>query len=149
MPGTYAHPADRFKNRGTVTFYRGFSNPGAVFERRPAIPYWRPMFFGRIPFPPQLVENRQPRFHIGSIEDGTSNTILVVEAGEAVQWTKPDDLDASPDKPFPPMGGFKWRNAGFNVLMADGRYRHFKLDIPESKLRALITYNGGENIEQD
>ena len=29
----------------------------------------------------------------GDFPDGTSNTFLVVEAGEPVPWTKPEDLD--------------------------------------------------------
>ena len=37
--------------------------------------------------------------------DGTANTILVVEAGEAVPWTKPADLAYDPDGPLPPPGG--------------------------------------------
>jgi hypothetical protein len=132
-----------------LTNYRGFSNAGAVFERRPTIPYWRPLFFGPIVVPPRVVEKRQSRFDLSSIKDGLSNTILVVEAGEPVEWTKPDDLVASAGKPFPPMGGLKLRGEVFGVLMADGSVRHLKLDTPVDKLRALITHSGGENVTPD
>src|SRR5262249_7841979 len=36
---------------------------------------------------------------------GTSNTILIVEAGSAVPWTKPEELILEPDLPLPPLGG--------------------------------------------
>ena len=47
---------------------------------------------------------------IGGITDGTSNTVMVVAAGDAVPWAKPDDFEfdstqALPDltKPFPQL----------------------------------------------
>ena len=35
--------------------------------------------------------------------DGTSKTFLVVEAGEPVPWTKPEDLAYDPDGPLPDL----------------------------------------------
>jgi hypothetical protein len=136
-PRLYLEPGDLKGKRGPFTSYRGFSNPGAVFERRPGdVPRERLYFFSLRVHPPE-------RFGIASIQDGTSNTIFVVEAGDAVEWTKPDDLDASPGKPFPKMGGFGWRS-GFQAAMGDGSVRTFKPDTPEDKLRALISHSGGE-----
>ena len=43
---------------------------------------------------------------------------MVVEADEAVPWTKPDELPYAPDKPLPALGGGPRGN--FLVLMADG-----------------------------
>ena len=37
-------------------------------------------------------------------DDGAANTITVVEAAEAVPWTKPDDLVYDPAAPLPPLG---------------------------------------------
>src|SRR5207249_1839062 len=37
--------------------------------------------------------------------DGTSNTFLIAEADDAVQWTKPADLVVSPNAPLPRLGG--------------------------------------------
>ena len=36
------------------------------------------------------------------VTDGTSNTIMIVEANDAaaVEWTKPDDLKVDPKDPF-------------------------------------------------
>jgi type II secretory pathway pseudopilin PulG len=149
MPRVYANPKDKIGERGNKTYYRGFSNAGAVFERRPTMPYWRLQFFGPVGVPPRLLDKRKPRFDRASIKDGLANTILIVEAGEAVEWTKPDDLDASPNNPFPPVGGFKIRGNVFGVLLGDGSYRHWPLDYPQDKLRALITHSGGEMVTPD
>jgi hypothetical protein len=134
MPVIYTRPADRGRGRQTRTFYRGFSNPGAVFARR-AGDVWPPIRTG-------LLE-------LKDIKDGLSNTILVVEAGESVEWTKPEDLDASPGKPVPKLGGMRWRNQKFQALMGDGSTRDFPVDINEAKLRALISHSGGESVTPD
>src|SRR6266446_747459 len=61
--------------------------------------------------------------------DGTANTILIIEAGEAVPWTKPAELLYQADRPMPDLGGlFKgparfsnWNQvAGLHVAFADG-----------------------------
>ena len=41
--------------------------------------------------------NKQP-ISFARIRDGIANTIMVVEANDAVPWTKPEEL------PFPPKG---------------------------------------------
>ena len=117
----------------SMTHYRGFSSPGAVFERR--------LIQGQ-----EREEN--DRLRIQDLADGPENTILVVEAGDPIEWTKPDDLDASPGKPFPRMGGLGWRKV-FQALMADGSVRRLRLDTPEPTLRALVTHSGGETLPSD
>ncbi len=84
---------------------------------------------------------------IVGIIDGPSNTILVVEAAEAVPWTKPEGLEYAADKPLPKLGGY-FRGA-FQAAMADGSVRSFTDRTPEATLRAYITANGGEVIRDD
>jgi len=134
IPNQYAPPTGR---RGVVTHYRGFWNPGAVFE--PRVNDYRPRltFLGGEPF------------EFGSVKDGLSNTILVVEAGDPVEWTKPDDLDAGPGKPLPKLGGMRWRSGRFQALMGDGGVRSLPFEIDETKMRALISHSGGEGVTPD
>jgi hypothetical protein len=122
MPRTYAPP--RYKEHlvpPNHTICHVFVGPGTSFERGPAI-----------------------RLQDG-FPDGTSNTLFIVEAGEPVPWTKPEDLVYDPNGPLPQLKGlFKH---GFRVSMADGSRRFFSYDIPEKSLRALITRNGGEKAD--
>ena len=81
------------------------------------------------------------------ITDGLSNTILAVEAAEGVPWTKPDDFLYDAKKPLPKFGGLSAN--GFNVLMGDGSVRFLSNSVSEKTLRAMITANGGELIEEE
>jgi prepilin-type processing-associated H-X9-DG protein len=84
---------------------------------------------------------------IEMITDGSSNTILVVEAIRDIPWTKPEDLPFSPNGPLPELGGF-WPE-GFNALFADGSVRALRKSIDPVVLKALITRSGGEAINSD
>jgi hypothetical protein len=119
MPKVYVDPA-----AGPVegkTHYRVFHGPGAAFEGKTGL---------RIP---------------ASFVDGVSNTILIVEAEEAVTWTKPDELPFDAKKDLPRLGikGSKY----FQVVFADGTVRRFKKTIDPEVLKALITPAGGEKVE--
>ncbi len=124
MPKVYAHPSDP---EPSSTHYQVFVGPGTVFE-----PSW----------PIRIAGIRS-----ADITDGLANTLLVVEAADAVPWTKPADLTYRPDQPLPKLGvPF---GASFNVLMADGSVIPVRHGIKEQVLRALITRNGGENVGVD
>jgi hypothetical protein len=89
---------------------------------------------------------------ITDIADGTSNTLMVVEAAEAVEWTKPDDLAfndqfGGPPGPLPKVGGLF--DGGFHGLMCDGSVRFFSANLNEKTLRALVSVNGGEVVAVD
>jgi hypothetical protein len=87
------------------------------------------------------------KLRITSITDGSSNTVMVVEAADPVLWTKPDDVEFDP-KNLPKLGapGRDW----FLGAMADGSVRTFRKDKwTGDALRALITINGGEIINVD
>jgi formylglycine-generating enzyme len=124
IPRIYAAPNGP-RDHSFMTYYRGFSSSGAVFERKCV-----------------LGQPRPDTDHL-SIEmiDNTSKTILVVEAGDPIEWTKPEDLDASADKPFPKIGGFQWRGGVCEALLADGLVYQFNSTTPESTLRAMVRHN--------
>jgi RNA polymerase sigma factor (sigma-70 family) len=73
--------------------------------------------------------------------DGTSNTILVVEAGSAVPWTKPEDLPFVADQALPKFGGLF--DGHFHALTADGAVILISRKFDEKLLRLAITRNDG------
>jgi len=84
-----------------------------------------------------------------SFPDGTSNTIGVVEAGEAVPWTRPEPLVYNEKGPLPKLGGH-FRD-GFLVGMMDGSVQFIArraLADPAAvqDLRCLITAADGSPI---
>ena len=80
------------------------------------------------------------------ITDGTSNTIMVVEArtDHAVIWTKPDDLDVDFDTPITGLNDS--RIGGFHAMFADGTVRYISNNIDLATLKALLTKSGGEPV---
>ncbi len=105
----------------------------------------------QMPFSPRPVPGGNPfqvagrRTTFANITDGTSNTIMVVEATDAVDWAKPDDLVFDPKK-APKVGDpkRKW----FYALFGDGSVRTLHRDeLTDDQLRALMTVDGGEVIE--
>ena len=126
MPKVYAHPsADHAKTAMGLTHYRVFVGPLSAFD---------PTVGRNVRFP-------------GDFPDGTSNTILVVEAADPVEWTKPDDLDFGPGIPLPKLGVTP--KSTFNVLTADAFVRPLSPNVSEITLRAAITRNGGEVLGTD
>ncbi|MCA9175247.1 MAG: DUF1559 domain-containing protein [Planctomycetales bacterium] len=84
---------------------------------------------------------------IADITDGTSNTVLTVEAnaGSAVIWTKPDDYkyqDANP------MAGLRGVYPGIMLMgLCDGSVRAVADVVDKSVIKALFTRNGGEVVQ--
>jgi RNA polymerase sigma factor (sigma-70 family) len=119
MPEVFAAPV-RGKARRGYTFYQVFTGKGTVFPGPKGV-------------------------RISDIIDGTSNTILIVEAGSAVPWTKPADLPYKAGQPLPKLGGLF--GGGFNMAMADGSTRFVRPNFNPRVLRDLITRNGGEPVD--
>jgi len=83
---------------------------------------------------------------IAMIPDGTSNTFMIVEAGEAVPWYKPDVLAYDGKLPLPTLGDPDTDR--LIVAFGDGSVRSFRPSkLSEKTIRALITIDGGEVVE--
>jgi hypothetical protein len=114
MPPTYLPFRDAPVAPGH-TYYQVIVGPGTLFER------------------PEGVNSRDlPR---------QSGMFLIVEAGRAVPWTKPDDLTYVPGGPLPELGGI-FRDGRFRAAFADGRVQDIQLTETE-EIRAAITGSGG------
>lgn len=80
------------------------------------------------------------------ILDGTSNTVIAVEAdpSEAVIWTKPDDWEFDPDQPMRGLGNL--RPGIFSALFVDGSVHMISKEVDLDVLRAIMTASGGEVV---
>jgi beta-lactamase regulating signal transducer with metallopeptidase domain/type II secretory pathway pseudopilin PulG len=79
------------------------------------------------------------------ITDGTSNTLMFVEAKRDIPWTKPEDIPYDKDKPFPKLGGHY--PDGFIAALCDGSVRFLRQNVDETLLRSIITRDGGEVVD--
>jgi hypothetical protein len=122
MPTPYAPPVPGKAKAANSTFYQVFVGKGTIFEGSEGVSF-------------------------AQVRDGTVNTIAVVEAAEAVPWTKPADLPYDATKPLPRLGGLFAK--GFHVATADGSVSLFKKDFDVSMMRSAITRNGGEIVDLD
>ena len=82
------------------------------------------------------------------ITDGTSNTIMIVEADpkNAVIWTKPDDWEVDFKNPQKGLGGVHPKI--FHALFADGSVHALKTDMAVKTLRLLLMRNDGQPIDR-
>ena len=97
--------------------------------------------------PSALFTDGLPGSKLKEIPDGTSNTIMVIEADEAVPWTMPEILLYDRNQPVPKVGGL-FKNLSL-AIFADGSVRSIRSDLPEDKLRAWITKDGGERVDRE
>src|SRR5262249_30711649 len=84
------------------------------------------------------------RINFARIPDGTSNTLMIVEAATPVPWTKPDDIPFDPNGITPRLGTHY--NGGRKPALADGSVRFLPGNLPPATLKALITRDGGEVV---
>jgi hypothetical protein len=76
------------------------------------------------------------------IPDGTGNTILIVEAGKPVPWTKPEDIPYDPHGPLPDLTGLF--EDGVRVCMVDGELRFVTKETREELIRRAIVPDDGD-----
>jgi len=103
-------------------------------------------------FVPATKANRMDGLGLGSITDGTSNTVAIVEVKKPFNWMDPT-ADITLDELLKGING-KGENAGkagsyhtggMNVGLFDGSVRFITDSIDKSLLRAIGTINGGES----
>jgi hypothetical protein len=94
--------------------------------------------------------------------DGTINTVLLIEASRAIPWTKPEDIiiDDTMDNLEKPLGfglgstGYSQRSGQCQACMVDGSIRTL-LTFPENPrklkrlLRSVIGYQDGEVVSDE
>jgi uncharacterized protein (TIGR03067 family) len=120
MPKLY-EPVRGKTKQPYATYYQVFTGPGTAFEGD------KKLQFGN-DFP-----------------DGLSNTVMIVEAGEAVPWTKPQDLPYDPQKDLPKLGGLF--PDGFYVAMCDGGVYWARRGFDQRMFRPAVTRNDGQAVD--
>ena len=123
MPTVYKNPGSKIADEGR-TNYLTVRGENTVFPGRESVTF-------------------------KAISDGSSNTIMLVDASDrkAVIWAKPDDFEYDERIPLNESLGL-WPDS-FAVGMADGSVRSLPLSIDPKILKALFTRNGGENVEAE
>jgi prepilin-type processing-associated H-X9-DG protein len=84
---------------------------------------------------------------IQAIIDGTSNTVMAVEANadRAVVWTAPDDLEIDADDPHDGLGEFQ--PGLIMVLFADGSVHQLPATLDAETLANLFNPRDGNVIQ--
>ncbi len=121
---TYLSPTAPIPNPAGKTNYQAFVGPGTVFEPGKKIKFT-------------------------DITDGTSNTIMVIETADVVEWAKPGGIPFDPKKPLP-----KLTSAGGNdfilAALCDGSVRVINIKtITEKTLKNAIQKDDGNVLGDD
>ena len=128
MPSVYKAPGSKCKPG--MTNYLGVGGADGVFVR----PAEGERFKG------------SPGTSFANITDGTSNTVMIVEASDeqAITWTRPGDY--APDKENPVKGLVGLRRGGFQAAFCDGSVRFISASIDPETLNLLFTKSDGKPV---
>jgi hypothetical protein len=94
--------------------------------------------------PKAVLDDRSPISEV-KISDGTAQTIMFVEANDAVEWTKPADYDPPKDNPAAGLGKLHPKDyflAGF----PSGDVNFVPATLEPASLAAMFTRDGGESF---
>jgi len=122
MPAVYQCPTN--SQQAPYTVYAAITGPGAIFDDADGSKF-------------------------AEIQDGASNTLLIVEASEAnIHWMEPADLNVDEMSFFVNSSGepsiSSEHRRGVNVLYADGSVQPMTDDTDPDFVRALTTKAGGD-----
>jgi prepilin-type processing-associated H-X9-DG protein len=93
----------------------------------------------------------------GMMTDGSSNTVMVVEAcGQQIIWTEPRDMDLAttptgfnlPGTSAGQSDGLfsSYHTGGTHILMADGAVRFISVHTEPAVIEALLSNEGGDEV---
>ena len=121
VPEVFAMAADDPAHAATGTRLQALVGPGGVFD---------------------------PAARVGwtGIRDGTSNTVLLVEAGDPVHWAAPRDIEYKAGDPLPKLG-LPGADATVLLLASGATKRLPRSGLRAADLSALFTRGGGETID--
>lgn len=88
----------------------------------------------------------KPKIGLRDIKDGTSNTILAVEANadEAIEWSRPKDLSFDVNQDVTSVG--QLRQGGFNAVFCDGASQFIPSTTSQKTLKNLIRMSDGNVV---
>lgn len=127
MPKVYAHPTKTDSDNKT-TFYKVFVSKSDI-NPRAGFSLGKPITLGQM-----------------SVQDGTSNTMAMIEAGPPVLWYKPEDIEFDPKAQLPNLVS-PWKDKKVNIGFFDGSIRTGWLGTDEETWKGFITINGGEQVD--
>jgi len=145
MPAPFASP-----HLGDMRKAQGLTSYVAPLSRQPPATFVPPAPGAAPPTPakrmPLAIFDDPAGAALRQITDGTSNTILILEAhpNSAVPWTKPDDVVIDAEDLAAKLRGQP--DNAFAAAFADGSVRMIKLTVDPKVLLRLLQMNDGQAV---